>query len=161
MKTLIIYKSKYGSTEQYAKWLHEDIEDSEIVNIKDAKGINLDNFENIIIGSLIYIGKIQAIKFLIENWDILKRKNTYIFTVGMAPNDSIDSTLIYETIPEYIREKVKYLKIRGIINKSKLNFIDKLILRMIQKSKPELNPDTEKLDRNNLKPILTYFKSLK
>ncbi len=161
MKTLIIYKSKYGSTEQYAKWLHEDIEDSEIVNIKDAKGINLDNFENIIIGSLIYIGKIQAIKFLIENWDILKRKNTYIFTVGMAPNDSIDSTLIYETIPEYIREKVKYLKIRGIINKSKLNFIDKLILRMIQKSKPELNPDTEKLDRNNLKPILTYLKSLK
>lgn len=39
MKILLIYKSKTGFTEKYAKWISDEI-DCEVVNISNIKNIN-------------------------------------------------------------------------------------------------------------------------
>jgi menaquinone-dependent protoporphyrinogen IX oxidase len=62
MKGVIIYKSKYGSTRQYARWLSDELK----LPARQPHEISSDFFANcdfIIIGSGVYIGKL-----LIKNW---------------------------------------------------------------------------------------------
>lgn len=157
MKTLIIYKTKYGSTKQYAKWLSEELQDSKLINMNEAKDINFNDYENVIIGSRIYIGKIEGLKFIIDKWNNLKTKNVYLYTVGMTSSNSSESISTYETIPEYIRNTIKYIKLRGIIKKDRLSFIDKLIIKLMDSSEKDSKPLNLELNKNSLKPIITYF----
>ena len=50
MKTLIIYSSQTGFTKKYATWIAEELQ-ADCILLKDAKKINLDDYENIIYGS--------------------------------------------------------------------------------------------------------------
>lgn len=55
-KTIIIYSSKRGSTEQYAKWLHESLSgvcDCEIVTFADSKKYDLYDYDLIVYGGWI------------------------------------------------------------------------------------------------------------
>ena len=63
MNAIIIYQGKYGATKQYAIWLGEDLE----LRVQAAKIINgeqLARYDTLLIGSSIYIGKLQARKWL-------------------------------------------------------------------------------------------------
>ena len=44
MKTLVIYKSKYGSTKQYAEWIAEEL-DCEAVDAKSVKPLDLEKYD--------------------------------------------------------------------------------------------------------------------
>mgnify|MGYP000923732363 FL=1 len=68
MKTLILYKSKYGSTKQYAEYLNQNIKNSYLVSIDDFKKDCLNEYDNIILGSSTYMGQIQILKELIDMW---------------------------------------------------------------------------------------------
>ena len=60
MKTIIVYSSKYGYTEDCVNSLAEKI-DGEVstFNIYTEKIPSIDEFDNIIIGGSIYMGQIQ------------------------------------------------------------------------------------------------------
>ena len=60
MKTLVLYASKYGCAEDCAKRLKSRLNhESATTNLKDAKAIYLQQYDWIIIGGSIYVGKIQ------------------------------------------------------------------------------------------------------
>jgi len=59
MKTLIVYASKYGTTEKCAHLLKEKIDgDVDVVNLKNDKP-KLSDYDAIIIGGPVYIGKLN------------------------------------------------------------------------------------------------------
>lgn len=153
MKLLVLYKTKYDSTEQYAKWIAEEV-NADISDVESFNVNSLDDYDTIIIGSPTYMGQIKMKDFLEQNWEILKNKNIYLFNVGMFPWEHPDSKKSFEMIPEYIRDKIGFSKLTGRIDTSKLKTSEKLIVK-ITKAKPEDN-----VSRDNIAPIVKWVKEL-
>jgi len=159
MKTVIIYKSKYGSTKEYAEYIKKNIPNSELFAIETFDKDSLSSYENIILGSSVYAGQTFYNKFLIENWNILKGKNVFIFAVGMLTEEHQNSKDAYKNIPVYIRKKVRYIKLPGRVVFSKLNLFEKFIIRMIEGKEKLSVADMVDLEKAN--SIIFYFKQEK
>ena len=153
MSILILYKTKYGSTEQNAKWIAEEVK-ADIFDVESFDINRLDSYDTIIIGSPTYMGNIQMKDFLEQNWEILKHKNIYLFTVGMFPWEYPESKKSFEMIPEHIRDKIGFSKLPGRLDPGKLSLSEKLIVKLT-KAKPE-----DKVHRDNITPIVKWVKEL-
>ncbi len=130
-RKLILYRSKYGSTKEYIKELADRIEgDCVISDVKKFSG-NLKDYSIIILGSCTYMGRIMIVDFIRENKKILKSRKVYLFSVGLIPEDSEASRQSFELIPEEVRRNLLgYRKLPGRISVAKLNFFERMILKM-------------------------------
>jgi len=64
-RTIVIYKSKYGATDRYAKWIAEDLE-CPGVEVGSFNKKDIDKYDNIIYGGGIHAGGIRG-------WDDFKK----------------------------------------------------------------------------------------
>lgn len=63
-KTIVIYKSKYGASKQYAQWIAEELE-CPAVSIDEVKKSDLKNYDKIIYGGGVQAGGIKELdKFM-------------------------------------------------------------------------------------------------
>ena len=152
MKTVILYKTKNGSTKEYADFLKSQSKDSEICDIDDFNMSLINSFDKVIIGSATYGGQIIALNFLTKNWERLKEKEVFLFTVGMMDPKSKSSMTSYETIPQNIRNNIKYIKVPGRLNEDRLSFIQKLMVKVIKA------PLVDKVDFRKIEPVLNFIK---
>lgn len=86
MKRIVIYKSKYGATEKYARWIAEDLNCA----VKDAAQVtvaDLAQYDEIIYGGGLYAERIAGICLLTKNWEMLRDKRVLVFTTGLTPID--------------------------------------------------------------------------
>jgi menaquinone-dependent protoporphyrinogen IX oxidase len=151
VKTLIIYKSKYGATQQYANWLHEEISDSTIISVDDIANVNLKAYECVILGSSIYFGQLKILDLLISLWNRLDGKHVFVFGVG-AVDPKIESSLATEnSIPSYIKKNIRYVKLPGIVDEKQISFIERFITKVIRE------PRAGEFGKENLKPILDFI----
>lgn len=152
MRTLILYKSKHGATEKYARWLHEEIERSSVFDMDNFDPKYLPLFVDVIIGTCIYTGKLYALDFITKNWEVLKDKNLYVFSVGLInPNDE-SSLKTYYSIPENIRSHIQYIKIPGQLKYKELSWYEKIIVSIAGAQKTTLKPL-----KKYLKPVLDDY----
>ncbi|MFC2167106.1 flavodoxin domain-containing protein [Acidobacteriota bacterium] len=152
-KILILYSTKYGSTEQYAMWIAEDIQ-ADLFKIVDFDKDRLDQYNAVVIGSPTYMGKILTKDFLEKNWDVLKTKPVFLFNTGLFPGDSSESKKSFEMIPEHIRTHIEYIKIPGKIEMKKLTFAEKMIAKMVKTDK------LDKVRKDQIIPIIDWAKKL-
>ena len=73
MSGIILYKSKYGATKQYADWIAE-ITGFPCIKTDDADIKTLSDYDVIILGGGIYASGIAGLSFLKNNIDKLKDK---------------------------------------------------------------------------------------
>ena len=83
MKSIVVYESRYGSTERYAKWIGEEL-NCKVSKIKDVSIDELLNYDNIVFGGWLEAGKIKGIKDISKNYQKLKNKNLIIYYVGLS-----------------------------------------------------------------------------
>jgi spore coat polysaccharide biosynthesis predicted glycosyltransferase SpsG len=62
IKVLIVYQSKYGSTKQYAEWIHQEIK-GDLVNIEQGDKPDLAKYDIMIIGGYMRIPAQAATRF--------------------------------------------------------------------------------------------------
>ena len=65
-KTIVVYKTKYGSTKSYAQWIAEDLG----CNFVDAKDIKIDEllqYDTIIYGGGLYAEIINGVSLITKN----------------------------------------------------------------------------------------------
>ncbi|MCJ7582460.1 MAG: flavodoxin domain-containing protein [Candidatus Aminicenantes bacterium] len=148
---LILYRTKYGSTEQYARWIAEDVR-ADLFKIDNFDTTQFEQYSRIIIGSPTYMGKIQISNFLKKYWDILKTKQVFLFNTGLFPGESPESKKSFELIPAHIREHIEYIKLPGKIDMKKLKFTEKMIARLVKTD----NPD--KISKDQIGPITDWAK---
>ena len=163
MKTLILYTSKTGATEQYAKWLHQDCSESTLVKFNAHKITILDNFERIIFLLPTYGGKIAKKEFIEENWEILKTKNVFLIVVGMIPQNSPWSKKSFESLDEKVRNGLKgYMKLPGIPpkgSKKNMGFLKKFMMRIFLKTDPDTIIMQKEVKKEDLFPVTQMIKS--
>jgi len=163
-KALICYQSKYGSTEQYAKWIQNEI-GCDIYNVKEKNQPNFQGYDIIIFGGYLRMGKIKIAPFIIDNWNKIKDKKIILFTASGLPAEDPNLKEMYEhCFPDYIRQKIKYFPLRGRLIFRKLTMFDKLLILVGSKFerdervKKAMQQDLDGVRRDNLMALFNYLK---
>lgn len=154
MKTLIIYASTYGFTQDCVQILKKNLNDeTSIVNINKNPIPSLENFDTILIGGSIYMGQIQKkIKqYCLTNADALKKKNLGLFISCGSPENCRD--YYKSAFPETLLEKACSVEsFGGEMRPDKMNFFHKFIINMVEKSADKENsPPMKPLLENIMK----------
>jgi len=135
MSTIVIYKSKYGSTKTYAEWIKEELN----CDIADAKNVNIDDllkYDNIIYGGGLYAEIINGVHLLTKNFDKLKNKKIAIFTTGITPLDCreyYDNEVIEKNFKGGVPEFVKIFNFMGKMILSELTPVHRAALKTLKK----------------------------
>jgi menaquinone-dependent protoporphyrinogen oxidase len=164
IKVLIVYQSKYGSTKQYAEWIHQEIK-GDLVNIENGDKSDLAGYDIIIIGGYVRTGNIVIAPFIRDHWSVLKGKNVILFTTSGTPPGHTKIQSIYEkSLPEEIRNKIKYFPLHGRISTENLTWWDKILIavgKMIEQDeslRKDMGKDFDGVQRENLLPLFEYLK---
>jgi menaquinone-dependent protoporphyrinogen IX oxidase len=167
IKVLIAYQSKYGSTKQYAEWIHQDTE-GDLVNIENGDKPDLARYDIMVLGSPVRVGNIVIAPFLKDHWSVMKGKEVILFTTSATPPHHPKIQSIYEkSLPEEIRKEIKYFPLHGRIFRKDLTFFDKFliiigkIMEQDETLKKDMGKDFNGVQRENLLPLLEYLEGVK
>ena len=153
MSRVIIYKSKTGHTERYARMLSKEL-NIPCYSYKDAK---VSENDEVIFLSYIYASKIMGLS------KILKKYNVKVVIAVGALAYSKDYV---ETLKNANNIKLPFFYLRGGIDYSKLNFFFRKFLPVIGKDIAKDDKELLNLFKNggdfvnkdNLKEVLNYLK---
>lgn len=144
MNIAVIYKSNYGSTETYARWLAEDL-NADLLNAGCVKPTDLQQYQTIVYGGGLYAGGVNGISLLTKNFDLIKDKEIYLFTVGAADvtdprNTNAIRSALEQKLPPAMLEKLHIYHLRGGMFYTKMSLIHRMMMNMMVKmlrKKPE------------------------
>lgn len=177
MKSLVIYRSKYGSTEQYARWIQEELS-AELDSIDNLKKYKIEDYDTIIFGEGVYAGQFKTAKHLIPIIEKHPNKRYIFFMVGIADmEDPENREKLYGDLAKAMGpavEKVKVFFLRGVLDYGKMNLKHKTMMWMLvtyleRKPEKDLPKDADQListygrkvsfiDKDSLKPLIRYAK---
>lgn len=131
MKGIVIYKGKYGATKQYAEWLGEVLS-LPVVMADNINGNQLTKFDYLLMGSSVYIGKLQIHKWLKNNISFISDKKVFFFQVAATPPEEKEKRQTYNqtSIPEELRNKFEFYFLPGRMIMKKLSWMDRFMLKM-------------------------------
>ena len=138
-KGIILYQSKYGATEKYARWLQEET-GFDIIKTKDADISSLLEYDAIILGGGVYASGIAGISFFRKNKRTLEGKKAAVFCVGASP---YDEKAISEIKEHNLKNDLKDIPVfygRGAWDERKMSLVDRTLCRMLQKSVAKKDP---------------------
>ena len=146
--TVVIYKSKYGSTRRYAQWIAEEAP-ADLLEHAAVQVDDLLKYDTIVYGGGLYAVGILGLSLIKKHLSQLHGKKIIIFSVGAAPpresgiKDVMDGNFSHE-----MRSAVHYVPLRGGFDYDKLSFIDKILMSLlkvkIRRKKPENRTADEK-----------------
>lgn len=147
-KTVVIFKTKYGSAKQYAQWLAEEL-NADLFESSDFSPSKFENYDNIIYGGSLYAVGILGISLIKKNFEKIKDKNIVVFSVGASPaHEKAMNDVKNHNFTEEMKEKVKYFHLRGAFDFNKLNWLHKFMMwimrKMIERKAPEERSEDEK-----------------
>lgn len=168
MKSIVVYESRYGSTEKYAKWIGEELS-CRVSKIGDVSTEELLNYDNIIFGGWLHAGNIKGFKNIYKDIDKFKDKNLILFYVGLSiMDDKVYEEVKKNNFPDI--DNIKSFYLRGAFNYKKLTTSDKLMMNVFKivlkrQKEEEMDENTKGMleayntpvnftDKNNIKPII-------
>lgn len=156
MKTLIVYRTKYGSTEKCAAMLSEQLNgEVELLDLKGTKAVDFTQYDHIIIGGSIYMGRIQKeVKvFCLKNADLLKKKKVGVFICCMQDGDAAEKQLQNSFPNELIANSIACEYFGGEFIFQKMGAIDRFIAQKVSKT----SQDTSNISQDK---ILRFAKAM-
>lgn len=163
MNSVVIYKSKYGTTKKYAEWTAEKI-GAEIFESKEFNTADFKKYDTILYFGGVYTGSIANIGVITNNYDEISDKNIIVCPVCLTKAENTDgiSELLANNFNYKMFDKVKVFPLRGAIDYKKLKFLDKLMIKSAVatiQDKMVLNQDYVSIE--NINPIVEYVEGLK
>jgi flavodoxin len=165
-RVLILYQSKYGSTRQYADWIHKDIP-SEIVDVEKGDTPEFHKYDVIVFGGSVRMGRVVIAPLIVETWNAVKEKKVVLFTTSGTPPQHPNILKIFNSsFPEDIRKEIQYFPLRGRILSKDIGFFDTFLIaigRMVEKDealRKFMSEDFDEVKPENLSPVLEYLKAL-
>lgn len=171
-KGIILYRSKYGATKQYAEWLQEalgyDCEQATCAAFRRA-----GEYDAVIFCGAIYASGLKGFSLLRKNAEKLRGKRLAVFCVGASPYDetAFSSFRQRHFSGEMAQTPVFYG--RGAWNTDEMTVVDRALCNMLRKSLEKRDPATYEpwmqalmsvrdgkadwTDRAYLEPLITYF----
>lgn len=172
MNTIVIYKSKYGSTKNYAEWIAEELS-CRAVDAKDIKIDDLMQYDTIIYGGGLYAEIIAGVSLITKNIDKLRNKKLIVFSTGITPLDCreyYDGLVVPKNFKGDCLKQIKVYNFMGKMILSELSVVHRTAIKTLKKiMSDKQNPsEMEKLlidlcdadgdfsDRNAIKDLVEY-----
>jgi len=163
MNGIIIFKSNYGATKQYAQWLKEET-GYHIIEISKVKRKDILDADIIICGGPVLAHSIPIAKWIKKNWNILKNKKIILFTTsGTSPQDPQLRNIFESSFGPEISKKIQYFPQGGRIIFRELSRLDRILMKIGQlieknpKIREEMVKDKDNINRDGIKPVLQYI----
>lgn len=174
MKTIVVYKSKYGSTRTYAEWIAQELNCS-AVDAKDIKIDELKEYDTIIYGGGLYAEVISGVTLITKNLDKLEGKKLVVYSTGITPleyRDYYDKLVIEKNFKPHMLDKIKVYNFLGKMIIDELTLVHKTAIKSLKKimSAKENPSEMEKLlvalcdtsgdfcDRAAIKDLIDYVR---
>lgn len=136
MKTLILYTSKYGFTKECISYLRDKLTGDVNIQALDSNNqVELSGYDWIIMGSSVYMGKInKKMKIFSEkNTDKLIESNIALFVSCTTPEE-VDKYLSEGFSTKVYNASKLNTNFGGKIQRDKLNFFERKLTDMISKT---------------------------
>jgi hypothetical protein len=164
MPGTIYYKSKYGATEDYARWLSEEV-GFELKNIR--KGPKVGSEGICVIGSNMIMGKVTAASWILKNWEKFKGRKPVFFCVGSSKIGSqVREDILARSLPKDVLAGMTVFHLPGRIDHKRLGFfMSGMMKRFAKYEKDEVERKRaiegyDDVKRELLAPIVAHIKSL-
>ena len=156
MSTVILYTTKHGTSAKCAGILQEKAsEETRTVNLKDLPDFDLAPYDRVILGASVYVEKIQSemTDFCVRNSELLLKKELGLF---ICSGDTGKAGARYlKLFGKDIYSHAVSKKLFGSeIYWHKMNFIEKLAMRIIKKTKTS----TSDLETGAISELATEMK---
>lgn len=163
MSGVIIYRSSYGSTKQYAEWIREETG----FEIFDSRAKDIPwNSDTVVIGCPIIANKPFLLSWMQKHWDRLKGKNVVLFTTsGADPAVAPVDEWLAKALPEAMKEKIAVFPLAGRFVYDKLGGAHKLMMKMgamllrDEGIKNQIAHPVDGVNRENLAPLLQHLQA--
>ncbi len=152
---IVIYKSKYGATEQYAKWIAEELQCA-AVPIDQVKKADLKDYDTIVYGGGVQAGGIKELdKFLkwqkvdlkiwemyrngkLDHEDLVKsgvhKRKIVVFACGINLDDEAARQQLLEiNFPKAYQKNIPCFYMPGEYHPERLDKIEKFIMNTAEK----------------------------
>ena len=135
MNAIVVYKTKYGSTKNYADWIGEELN----CKVADAKEVTIDELEKydtIVYGGGLYAEVINGVSLITKNIDRLKDKKIAVFTTGITPldcRDYYDKLVVEKNFKSGIPSCVKIFNFTGKMVMDELSTVHRTALKTLKK----------------------------
>ena len=154
-KVAVVYKTKYGSAEQYANWIREEL-DADLYEIGEANTRVLLEYDSIIYCGGIYESAVYGFSaFTKKHYESINHKNVVLVGVGASSDikKSIEGMQRYN-LNEEMYWKIKSFYIRGRLDYSIMSKFYRFKMFMLKKV-----IESKKLqDEDSLGILATYGK---
>lgn len=149
MNAIVIYKSKYGSTKQYAQWIADEL-GCEAINYKNIKSQDLLKYDTIVYGGGLYAEVIAGVSLITKNIDSLKNKKIAVFSTGITPleyREYYDKLVLDKNFKPEMLEHIKVFNFMGKMILNELSLPHKTAIIALKKlmSSKENPTEMEKL----------------
>lgn len=171
MKGVVLYKSRYGHSSLYAKWIAEEL-DFELKELSSFKKKEINEYQTIIFGSGVYMNRLNAIKYVLK---MFQTKPIIIF--ACAGNDNVQSEIDHIVQSNFSKQEitfhtffylpggVDFTKVKGF-HKIAVNAFLKLMRHKKNKTHEEqaivdsFSNSTYLVDRRHITSLIAYVKSI-
>lgn len=168
MSGAILYKSKYGSTFQYAEWLSKEL-DLPILEISKVSSKAVSQYQYLVIGSPVYIGKLLIASWLSKHERLFQHKKLFLFVVcATCINDAEKlDRFTRENVPASLSGNCTISFMPGRIIRKNLSWRDKTLLKMgasVERDpsvKRKMMEDFDNVNKENLRELVNkvrYFR---
>lgn len=166
MNGLMLYKGKYGATMQYATWAADELK-IRMVGADQARKEDFEGAGYVIIGTSVYIGKLQIAAWLAKHGDWLKGRTLLFFIVAGTPVNQTATLTGYfvKGVPEKLRDGAECFFLPGRLHFKGLSLLDKILLtlgaRLTRKEKVTISlKDYNDVKKEYLEPMLQEIRNL-
>ncbi len=145
MKSIVVYRTRYGSTKKYAEWIGEELN----CRVEDARDITIDellDYDTIIYGGGLYAEVINGITLIIKNTDKLKDKKVAVFSTGITPidcRDYYDKLVVEKNFKNGVPDCVKLFNFTGKMIIDELSLVHRTALKTLKKIMSSKKDPTE------------------
>ncbi len=163
MSGIIIYRSSYGSTKQYAQWIHEDT-GFPMFDSRD-KAISWDA-DTVVIGCPVLANKPFLLGWMQKHWEKLHDKNLVLFTTsGADPASEPVKDWIEKALPSQMKANIKVFPLAGRFDFAELSGMHKLMMRIgavllrSEEIKNQMKHPVDGVSHENLSDLLAYLQT--
>lgn len=161
MKNVIVYKGKYGATEQYAKWLSEVLLCPVYEAGSEPESLT-QRADTVILGTSVYIGKLQLKQWISNHATQLISKKIFLFVVCGTPDSQHEKRMVWikQNIPPSLLPSCQVFFLQGRLKMSKLSWKDRLLLKIGARLSPDpierknMLTEYDDVKKENLQPLL-------
>lgn len=161
MKGIVIYKGKYGATKQYAMWIGQELQ----LAVASADRFPIDElpkYDYFILGSSVYIGKLEMKSWVKKNFRVLQNKKIFFFQVAASPPQQIEKRESYNkaSLSPDILKKIQFYYLPGRMIMRYLSAWDRFMLKMGARltkdpvEKKKMLTDFNDVKKENIGPLI-------